>query len=60
MKAGEPDQHTWLAPALARRAHTSEKKGEKRKDGMEKSMFPFFFEGAEQAMDVWTLLAAYH
>jgi hypothetical protein len=41
MKASEPDPHTWPGPALARRAHTREEKGEKSEDGMDKSTLPF-------------------
>jgi len=43
IKAGEPHPHTRLALALARRAHTRDKKGEKARIGI------------AQVMDVWAL-----
>ena len=43
IKAGEPDPHTRLASALARRARTKDKKGGKARTGI------------AQAMDVWAL-----
>jgi hypothetical protein len=51
-KGGELDAHTHPARALARRAHTVEEKGGKAMMAWRKGP-SLFFDGAEQAMDVW-------
>jgi len=61
IKAGEPDPYMRLTSALARRAHTRDKKGEKARTGIAQAMRPrrkapsLFADGVEQAMEVWAL-----
>jgi hypothetical protein len=57
MKASELDPHKCHGPALARRAHTGEKKGEKARMAWRK-VDSLFSDVAEHVMDVWALQVA--